>query len=259
MSTPHQTTLTFLGTSTATPDLGSDTASFLINNKYLVDTGWCSVTNLRNLGINPSDLEYVFFTHFHHDHYLSLPSLLFYLISKKSLSNVTFIGPVDDLEPVIQRALDFLQAKRFWKDLQFPKLVPLTPGESYETDQFKITTCPTLHPVQGLCYRFYDHLSGKEFSFTGDTAYFPPIIEHVKGTPLLIHEASVGAAAANPENNSYLHSGAVDAAKIAKLAEVGQLMLIHGPLGKASECVKAASDIFPNPVIWPEERKPYIL
>lgn len=259
MESQHQTTLTFLGTSTATPDLGSDTASFLINNKYLVDTGWCSVTNLRNLGINPSNLECVFFTHFHHDHYLSLPSLLYYLISKKSLSNVTFIGPADDLEPVIQRALDFLQVSRFWKDLPFPNLVPLTPGQSHETSDFKVTTCPTLHPVQGLCYRFYDKKSNKEFSFTGDSAYYPPIVDHVKGTPLLIHEASLGPVEANPEANSYLHSGAVDAARIAKQAEAGQLMLIHGPIGKAEECVKVAGEIFPNPVIWPEERKVYVL
>ena len=28
------------------------------------------------------------------------------------------------------------------------------------------------------------------FAFTGDTAYYPPIVAHVRGVPLLIHEAS---------------------------------------------------------------------
>jgi ribonuclease Z len=255
----NQTTLTFLGTSTATPDLGSDTASFLINDTILVDTGWCVVTNLRNLGINPSQLQYVIFTHFHHDHYLSLPSLLFYLISKKSLSNVTFIGPAEDIEDVFTKSLNFLRTDRFWPDLAKPKLVPLSPGESFETADFHIDTCATLHPVPGLCYRFQDKCTDKQFAFTGDTAYHPPIIEHVKGTPLLIHEASLGPGEADPANNKILHSGAIDAANIAKQAEVGKLMLIHGPLSKAEECIQAAASIFTNEVIWPEERKKYVL
>ena len=36
---PH-TTVTFLGTDAVVPGCGADTASFVINNRYLVDTGW---------------------------------------------------------------------------------------------------------------------------------------------------------------------------------------------------------------------------
>jgi len=41
-----KTTVTFLGTSTVVPAAGHDTASFLINGGYLMDTGWYSAIKM---------------------------------------------------------------------------------------------------------------------------------------------------------------------------------------------------------------------
>src|SRR5690606_40089928 len=60
-SSDLKTTLTFLGTSTATPDIGSDTASFVINGDVLVDTGWNAVSNARKLQLEPLAFKYVYF------------------------------------------------------------------------------------------------------------------------------------------------------------------------------------------------------
>ena len=55
--------LVFLGTSGCIPDIGDDTASMLIDDKYLVDVGWDVVRNLRNKGVDPISVNTVFFTH----------------------------------------------------------------------------------------------------------------------------------------------------------------------------------------------------
>jgi ribonuclease BN (tRNA processing enzyme) len=83
MVQPNGTRVTFLGATSAVPDAGCDTASFVINDRILVDTGWSVVGNLRNLGIDPNQIDTLIFTHMHHDHYLSLPSLLFYRRMRK--------------------------------------------------------------------------------------------------------------------------------------------------------------------------------
>jgi ribonuclease Z len=260
MQSNPQTKITFLGTSTATPDIGSDTASFLINDRYLVDTGWSVVHNLRTRGIDPNSLDCVLFTHFHHDHYLSLPSLLFYFLNKKkSMSDVTFIGPANDLERVTRMAMDFLQAEHFYPNRGLPTFVPLQPGDAWENEGFRIETCSTIHPVQGLCYRFFDKISNKTFSFTGDTAPHPPIVEHVKGSELLITEASLGPVAANPEQNVHQHSGAIDAGRLAQQAEVGRLLMVHGPAAKAEECIREAQLVCTAPVEWPKDGQTYWL
>ncbi len=249
-----QTKVTFLGTSTAVPDVGSDTASFLINDRYLVDNGWSVVSNLRGIGVDPTQIDYLFFTHMHHDHYLSLPSLLFYfLMMEKPLQELKIVGPAEDVGHVVDLALAFLQKQRFYEERGFPEIIPLVPGQSYEDANFQIDTCATVHPVQGLCYRFTDKLSGSIFSFTGDTAPHEPIADHVRGSKLLIHEASWGPVAVDPADNKALHSGAVDAGRIAKAADVDKLILLHGQLSKAEACVEAAAKIFGKPVEWPKD------
>lgn len=254
MENTRRTVITFLGTAGAIPDPGSDTASFLINDRYLVDTGWSAVENLRKRGVDPLRIEALLFTHMHHDHYISLPSFLFYLLMKnKKLNELKIIGPIDDVEKVVKLALDFLQKNRFYSERDAPTVIPLSPGDSYEEEHFKVDTCATKHPVQGLCYRFTDKDSATVFSFTGDTAYYPPIADHVKGSRLLIHEAALGPISADPSANSYLHSGALDAAKIAESANVGKLVLLHGSLRDAEACVQAAARIFSKQVVWPKE------
>ncbi len=250
IETSSKTKITFLGTSGATPENGNDTASFVINDKYLVDTGWNVVMNLMSVGINPRDIQYVIFTHFHHDHYMSLPALLYFLISGKS-QNLKIIGPAEELEHIVTLSLAFLQRERYFEDSIIPELIPLRPGECYETSEFKLDACAALHPVPALCYRYQDKRNEQFFSFTGDTAYYPPIIEHVRNSALLIHEESLGPTEANPDSNDYLHSGSVDAARIAEQAGVGKLLLVHGPLMKASDSVEAAKKHFSREVEWP--------
>ena len=102
--------LVFLGTSGCIPDIGDDTASMLIDDKYLVDVGWDVVRNLRNKGVDPISVNTVFFTHMHHDHHMSLPAFLFYHLQRKhTLEHLTLVGPKEDLELVCGLSLDYLQ------------------------------------------------------------------------------------------------------------------------------------------------------
>jgi len=248
------TRITFLGTSSAIPDFGGDTFSLAINREVLVDTGWKVAENLRKHEIDPAGLEHLVFTHFHQDHYLSLPSLLFYiLMKKKDFRGLTVIGPARDLELTIDRALAFLRQGRYIVNAGRPNIVALEPGQSYETMAFRLDTHASLHPVPGLSYRFHDKRNGVVFGISGDTAYHPPLADFFHGSRLLIHEASLGADAANPDANPALHSGAEDAARIASMAQVDRLLLTHGPRDRIGACLDAARRIFSGTVEWPEE------
>ncbi|SFJ80336.1 Metallo-beta-lactamase superfamily protein [Paenibacillus sp. UNC496MF] len=256
----HRTTITFLGTSGAIPEAGGESPTFLINGRYLVDTGWTAVANLRNRGIEPLELEYVFFTHFHHDHYMALPSLLYYwLMRGKPLRELKIVGPAEDLELIVKRAVSFLHPERYYGKDDVPTLIPLLPGDGYEEAAFRLETCATVHPVQGLCYRFMDRRSGKTFTFTGDTAYHPPIAEHARGSALLVHESALGPVAADPANNAYMHAGAIDAGRIAEAAGVPKLLLVHALSSRAESCVAAAKVVFRGEVEWPADGQTYVL
>jgi ribonuclease Z len=248
-----KTEITFLGTSSVVPGAGHDTASFMINRKYLVDTGWYAAIKMRSYGFDPMRLEYLFLTHCHHDHYIGLPQLLFYLLMRRherpDRPPLKIVGPADDLERVVMLARQLLQPERFPDVAYTPELIPLHAGQTYETAEFRLDTCATLHPVPGLCYRFTDTHTGAIFAFTGDTAYYPPIVDHVRGVSLLIHEASYGANPA-PEDNRSLHSGAPEAARVAREAGVERLALVHCSEDRQEAAVAAAKAIFPN-TFWP--------
>jgi ribonuclease BN (tRNA processing enzyme) len=67
--------LTFLGTGNAFAPTRY-WSSFLVNGKYLFDAPPTLMPHLNKLGINPRDIEVIFISHFHGDHYLGLPLIL---------------------------------------------------------------------------------------------------------------------------------------------------------------------------------------
>ena len=252
-----KTTITFLGTSSVVPASGHDTASFVINGSILVDCGWYAPLRMKSYGLDPMKIESLILTHCHHDHYLGLPQLLFHLAMRRAdVPNrppLRIVGPAADLSTVIELSKKFLQQSRF-PDAVFPTdLVALTAGSGYECDAFRLATCESKHPVPALCYRFTDKATGANLAFTGDTAPHEPIIKHVRGVSLLIHEASYGADPA-PKENKWGHSGAPDAARIALEAKVKRLALVHCAEEDQPAALAAAKKTFPN-TFWPADGK----
>lgn len=250
-----KTEVTFLGTDAVVPVGGGDTASFVINRKIMVDTGWYGAIKMRCYGLDPMQIETLILTHCHHDHYIGLPQLLFYLTMRGSdapnRERLKIIGPAGELELVMGLTQQFLQMERFPPVQYHPTLIPLRAGESYEELGFTLTTCASLHPVPGLCYRFTDKRTGKVVAFTGDTAYDPSLPHHVQNADLLIHEASYGASPA-PVGNASLHSGAPEAARVAIEARAKRLALVHCPQREQQAALKAAQALFPN-TFWPAD------
>ncbi len=231
--------LTILGASSCIPDVGHETPCFVINEKHLVDTGWCAVLRMRQFGFDPLALESLIVTHFHHDHYLGLPQLLFYLgLRKRQGPPLSIIGPGERIERVLRSAIDLLQIDRFPELAVDYRVVPLTAGDRFELPGLQFETFAARHvsgknlPEQALVYKVTDRATGAVAAFTGDTHHHPPIADFVQGVSLLIHDG--------------VHTAPKDAAAIAKRAGVGRLVLIHYPQHRAAAILAEAQAIFPN-------------
>lgn len=233
--------VTILGDSSCTPDIGREAACFLINGKHLVDTGWCAVLKMRQYGFDPLALESIIFTHFHQDHYLGLPQLLFYVgLNKRKLQDpsLRIVGPGQHLERVVRAAVEFLLVYRFPELAVNYKLVPLTAGDKFELPGLRLETFAARHVSgknqleQALVYKVTDPANGAMLAFTGDTHFHPPIADFVKGVPLLIHDG--------------VHTPPKEAAGIARRACVGRLALIHYSQNRAAQILAEARAVFPN-------------
>ena len=92
------------------------------------------------------------------------------------------------------------------REEQYPNVVPeievhpVHPGDTFNLGVLKVSTCASIHPVPGLCYRF-DDPTGASAVFSGDTAYNQDLIKLSRGADVLVHEVSYGAQASdhNPQ------------------------------------------------------------
>jgi ribonuclease Z len=250
-----QTRLTFLGTSTANPAAGEDTACFFINGTLLIDCGFNAALNMQRYGHEATKVETLFVTHFHHDHYMGLPSLLFTRgMRSRELVNrppLQIVGPADDLPVVVELSRRFLQADRFPTVWPKVELRPLEPGQTYETDTFKIETVKAIHPVTGFCSRYTDKATGVVIAFSGDTNPNPAFARLARGADVLIHEASIGPTTPGDKIGKD-HSRAIDAAHIARESGVKQLVLIHLSARQRDASLAAAKKVFANTIVAAE-------
>ena len=236
-----------LGTASCTPEPGGNTASFVVDGRVVVDTGWYFTDRLLAGGINPLDVEAVCFTHCHHDHILGLPQLVFYYGitgEKRPKRPLHVYGPAGEIGRVVADAQRYLQFDRY-KELHFEIVVhDLKGGETLEVAGLTVATCPALHAVPGVCYRF-ENAAGASAVFSGDTSFNPDLIELSRGAGLLVHEASHGPNSVRGDTR-WGHSGAPDAAEVARSAGVGRLALVHCGETARAAALAAAQAIFPE-------------
>ena len=85
--------LTFLGTGNAFAPTRY-WSSFLVNDRYLFDAPPTLMPHLKQLGKDPGDIEVIFISHFHGDHYFGLPFLLleFAELAPRT-KDLTIVGP----------------------------------------------------------------------------------------------------------------------------------------------------------------------
>ena len=85
------------------------------------------------------------------------------------------------------------------------------------------------------------------YAFCSDTAFFPPIIETIKGVSLLYHEATFTEAMRDRAHKTY-HSTALEAGRIAQMANADRLIIGHfsSRYKEIEPFVQEARAIFPN-------------
>lgn len=234
--------LLFTGAASWLPEAGRETASFLIDGRHMVDTGWAPVFRLRECGVDPTAIETLIFTHFHHDHYVGLPHLLFYNGMRRRLAGIAtplrIAGPAGGLKRIVRLSQEFLQWDRF-PELEFDiTLEPLHGGDSVQLGDLTLETINAVHvsgkgdPEAALSLRFTADGTPRALVLSGDTSYNPALAAFAAGAGVLVHDAA--------------HSTGNDAARIADAAGVGELYLAHYGMEQADTVLAAAREVFPR-------------
>ena len=90
----------------------------------------------------------------------------------------------------------------------------------------------------------------RSYAFAADTRYWEAVAKHVHGVDLLYHEATFGSSMKKRAEKTY-HSTATQAARIAKMAEVGRLVIGHvsARYSTFDALLEEARQVFPETVL----------
>jgi ribonuclease Z len=235
--------------------------------RLLIDCGEGTQRQLLRSNVGLVDLREVFLTHFHADHYLGLPGMMKTFALRGRDVPLTIYGPpgLEDLFGALKRIFGRLTydyelmtvhpgdtlAREDYELRVFPtehgvSTVGYALVEAVRPGRFDVETADALGvpfgPERGALQRG-DSITvggrvispgevlgparpGRKVVVTGDTAPSATVLEVARGADVLVHEATF-LDDEEERARETMHSTALDAAALARDAEVGLLALTH--------------------------------
>ena len=133
-----------LGSADWLPTPDNDGASYVIDDRILIDTGWSAAVNMINHGMDPTNIDTICFTHMHADHYIGLTQMLLHRrIRCGTLEGLTILGPAPTVRAGFERAFAYIFHDSYDVTAEckgLPLIVPLHDGDGYETEHYRIST-----------------------------------------------------------------------------------------------------------------------
>ncbi len=246
--------LTFLGTGSILPDPGRSCSSFLIETakeKILVDAGPGTLRRLEEAGVTPSELTYIFVTHFHPDHISDLVPILFALRNTHDLPEGTLLrvwGPRGFIH--FMHGMEIAYGKWLHSQDGLFKFYELK-RRLLDFPGFRLIWGKVIHKNESVGFRF--EIDGKIICYSGDSGYCVELTRLCREADLAILECSF------PDELAVEgHLSPSLAGKIASTAKAKKLVLTHFYPGTTdSNLLEVAQKFFSGPVELAEDLKVY--
>lgn len=152
--------IVFLGTSASVPTAGRAPTAILLRRggeRLLFDCAEGTQRQLMRSTLGLPELEEIFFTHFHADHYLGLPGMLKTFSLRQRELPLTLYGPpgLRDLYGSLNRVIGKLSYT--------VEIEELGPGEALERDGYRILAFPVHHGVPAVGYALVEDVRPGRF------------------------------------------------------------------------------------------------
>lgn len=181
--------ITILGSGTCIPSKTRGSSGYYIEtsqSRILLDCGNGTTWKLEQIGVYFADISHIFISHMHPDHTSDLIPFLFankYPYNRKRTRPLEVWGPTG--------FKDFLyKLNKLYNNWLNPELLIVNEFTSpyIEFDDFKLTSKPANHSIDGLIYKIDS--GDKSIVYSGDTDVCENIVDLARNADLLIIECS---------------------------------------------------------------------
>jgi ribonuclease Z len=186
-----QLDLLFLGSGNAYAP-GRYWSSFLVNGRYMFDCSPVVLPHLKLCNVPLTDIEAIFISHFHADHYFGLPFLLLeYAERTHREKDLTIIGPPD----IMQRTMKITEAgypnvfrkKDRGYGLSFQEVTDRATGE---VAGISFVARQVTHVTDLTCFGYRAEIDGRTIAYSGDSVFCEPLVELGQGADVFVVECS---------------------------------------------------------------------
>ncbi len=212
--------LIILGSGTCVPSLKRNAPGYYLEAdgcRILIDCGSGTLLQLEKAGRSYRDIDAVFITHKHPDHFADLMPLVHALLATPNLnrkSDLYIFSPKGFMEYYEASVASVLgHPKEF-------AVRNMEIQDKFDYGPFNIITAKTIHSRDSIAYRF--ECGGKSVVFTGDADYDQGVIALAQNTDLLIADCSFPDAV-----KAKGHLSAKECGMVAAKAGAKKLVLSH--------------------------------
>lgn len=260
------------GSAVPDPDRGNPSQAVLVDDTILLfDCGERTTVNLVRAGINPMDVDFLFFTHLHWDHMCDYGYLImttwncgrtkllrvFGPAGTRHMSEATIYGAHKADVGFVRGYIRALPPHIRHKPIDSPavEVQDIDVGYVYSEERFKVIAGEVEHHqrvgLPSVGYRVESPYG--VVAISGDTRPCRGMVELARGADVLIHDTAFLDEIIE-ERQMWSHSGPTGAGRVAREAGVKTLVLTHlGPYTSAQPAVDMASMYYGqrrSPDVW---------
>ncbi len=171
---------------------GRNQSAYLIeaNNRFfLLDCGPTTLLAMKRAGFDPKDLDAVFLSHLHGDHFGGLPFLfLEYLYENPRAKPLHLAGPPGTEERIIQLYGVMYGGGSPAKEIPPTHFHILHPGKQSLVEGIQVDPFRVPHQVNEISLALKISCAGKQLLFSGDSAWTEQFVTHARGVDLFLCE-----------------------------------------------------------------------
>jgi len=187
------TEVLFIGTGDAFGSGGRRNSAILLRSagrSLLLDCGPSTLLGLKQLGVDPLEIDSVAISHFHGDHAAGLPFLLLdHLYERPRKKPLHVLGP-----PGIQ-----MRTERIARSFEYPSgawpfevsYSEFDCASELSTEAFSLKPFPALHQIETCPHMLRVETGGRTVFFSGDTGWHEELPERVGEVDLFICETTL--------------------------------------------------------------------